>query len=91
MSKFIQLINLDEIKTLRITCKCGAFWSVPTHLGENEFPRKCNYCKGEKGGIPYLRAERLKKLLEEIEWAQNSLGGFKISIELETEVEKSPK
>jgi hypothetical protein len=85
MSKFIQLINLDEIKTLRVTCKCGAYWSVPVPLGKNELPRKCNYCKGEKDVIPSPRAERLKKLVQEIEWAQNGLENFRISIELETE------
>ena len=46
MAKFIQLINLDEIKTLRITCgKCHAHWLVPVPLGENALPKRCNYCK----------------------------------------------
>ncbi|MCK4827442.1 hypothetical protein KA005_67555 [bacterium] len=85
MAKFIQLINLDEIKALRITCeKCHSYWSVIS-LGGNEFPRKCNYCKGEKDVIPSSRAERLKKLVQEIEWAQNGLENFRVSIELETE------
>ena len=97
MPKFIQLINLDEIKALRITCgKCHAYWSVPMPLEDNELPNKCNYCKTEKGKdvvIPFPTVERLKKLLEEIEWAQNKLENcnFKISIELETEKGKPPE
>ncbi len=57
-------------------------------LGENELLNKCNYCKEKESVIPSNKVERLKKLFQEIEWAQNSLEGFKISIELETEVEK---
>lgn len=86
MSKKIQLTDLDEIKTLRITCEtCGAYWSAPLSLGDNPLQRKCNYCKGEKNGIPVPNADRLKKLFQEIEWAQGNLKGFNISIELETE------
>ena len=86
MSKFIQLINLDEIETLRITCGvCGAYWSVPVPLGDNELPNKCRYCKGEENVIISADVKRFKKLLEEINWAQNKLKDGKISIELETE------
>ena len=86
MAKSIQLIDLNEIKTLRITCgKCHAYWSVPVSLGEKKLPRKCNYCKGEKDVIPTTQAEKLEKLTQEIQWAQNSIEGFKVSIELETE------
>ena len=57
MAKFIQLINLDEIKTLRITCeKCHEHWSVPVPLGDNELPNKCYYCKGKGTAI---KPERL--------------------------------
>ena len=91
MSKLINLINLDEIKTLRITCgECKSYWSIPVLLGENAVPNKCNYCKDEKGEqnlFPHPQADRLKKLLKEIEWAQSGLNGFNVSFELEIEKE----
>ena len=87
MAKLINLINLDEIKTLRITCeKCHAYWSVPVPLGNNKLLTKCNYCETV---IPADRLENIKGLLEKIENIQRFLEGFKISIELEIEGRKS--
>lgn len=89
MSKFIQLIDLDEIKTLRVTCEeCHAYWSVPVPLGKNELPNKCNYCKEKEAVIPNNHLEYIEGLLKNIDNIHKFLKGFKISIELETEKEK---
>jgi len=85
MSKLINLINLDEIKTLRITCgECDEYWSLPVSSGKDKLQKKCN-CSG-----PSIREHDLgyiKGLLENIDSLQKFLENFKISIELETEVE----
>ena len=91
MSKFIQLINLNEIKALRVTCKCGAYWSVPMQLGNNELPNKCNYCKGQGTVIPPERLGYIKGLLKNIDDIHKHLENYNISIELETEKEKTLK
>ena len=88
MAKFIQLINLDEIKTLRITCeKCHTYWSVPIKpIGDNHPPKKCIYC-GDK--VPHKDIDELSYKINYI--LQDVLKDFKISIELETEKEKPKK
>ena len=90
MSKFIQLIDINEIKAFRITCvKCGKYWAGPVSLGKNKIPNICNYCNDEsKTLFPKPHAERIEKLLHEIKWAQSGLNGFQISFELETETQK---
>ena len=87
MTKLINLINLDEIKTLRVTCeKCHAFWSIPVPLGENKLLKKCNYCETE---IPNGHLNYIEELLDQIKNIQKYLKNFNISIELEIEKDKS--
>lgn len=87
MAKLINLIDLNEIKTLRITCgNCDSYWSVPVPLGKNKLLEKCNYCETV---IPNDRLENIKGLLEKIENIQKFLKDLKVSIELEIEGRKS--
>ena len=89
MAKFIHLINLDEIKVLRITCeKCHASWSVPVESGENNLQKKCN-CNAAI--IPNNHLKYIEELLNNKCSIQKYLKGFKISIELEIEKEEPPK
>jgi hypothetical protein len=68
MAKFIQLINLDEIKILRITCgKCGAYWSVPIETTGKNPPAKCIYCKTE---IPQSEIVQLSQTIKDIQNAK---------------------
>lgn len=70
MSKFIQLINLDEIKTLRITCgKCGAYWSVPIGSERELVPAGCIYCEAE---IPQSEIVELSQKIKDIQDAKVS-------------------
>lgn len=85
MAKFIQLINLDEIKALRITCECSAYWSGPIELIGDDLLVKCTSCMAE---IP---RKDIKELSQKINHIQKSFKDWKGSIELEIEVEKPSK
>jgi hypothetical protein len=82
MAKFIRLIDLDELKALRITCgRCHAYWSVPiTPMGNNSPPKKCIYCEAE---IPLKDINELSKKINYI--LEEVLKNWKVSIELEAE------
>jgi hypothetical protein len=83
MAKFLHLINLDEIKVLRITCeKCHASWSVLVESGESDLQKKCN-CNAAV--IPNNHLKYIVELLKNKCSIQKYLKGFKISIELEKE------
>lgn len=81
MSKLIRVVNLDEVKELRITClKCGAFWSVPIPLTEETTQKKCFTCSTV---IPRTHLEHVLKISDEIESIRKHIKDFSVSIELE--------
>lgn len=69
MPKFIQLIDLDEIKTLRVTCKCGSYWSVPIESKGKLPPAECIYCQAE---IPQSEIIQLSQKIKDIQDAKVS-------------------
>ena len=80
MGKIIHLINLDEIKALRVTCgDCGAYWSVSIEPKEELPPAECIYCKS---AIPH---KDIYQLSQKINHILNFFKDWKGSIELETE------
>lgn len=69
MSKLVQLIGLDEIETLRITCKCGAYWSVSIKPKEKVPPSECIYCGAE---IPQSEIVELSQKIKNMKEAKVS-------------------
>jgi hypothetical protein len=87
MSKHIQLIDLDEIETLRITCKgCDEYWPVFVKSEKYEFQKKCS-CNGPV--IPDNSLEYIEGFIKNIKSIKKYLKDFKISIELETQNPKT--
>jgi len=43
MTKTTYITKLEEIKGLKIVCKCGATWFVP--IGKGLPPKKCFSCE----------------------------------------------
>lgn len=81
MAKFIYLINLDEIKALRITCgKCYSYWSVPIEpIGNDPSPTRCIYCKAE------MPQRDITGLTQKLNHIRTFLKSWEVSIELEIE------
>ena len=89
MPKSICLINLEEIKTLRITCpKCHAYWALPIEkIGDSYLVEKCFYCDTSmKRSI-----EDIKRLLETIKHIQDFSNEWQGSFEIEIEKKSSEK
>jgi hypothetical protein len=74
MSKHIQLIDLDEIETLRITCKgCDEYWPVFVKSEKYEFQKKCS-CNGPV--IPDNSLEYIEGFIKNIK----SISRFRLNL-----------
>lgn len=90
MPRNIQLIDINEIKALRITCKkCNAYWSIPIKP-KKKFTEKCLYCDAR---LPddinqlSLQIENIQSILEGK--IKHSLEKWAGSVEFEVDEEKT--
>lgn len=79
MTKTIYITKLEEIKGLKIVCKCGATWFVP--IGKGLPPKKCFSCETQIDGSRILAtSEKIRELS-----AISAEADFKVLIETEFE------
>lgn len=81
MTKTIFVTDLSEVKSVKISCNCGAQWFIP--VGNTSSPKQCFKCGKE---LPYLA---IKQVIAGIATISEASKQSDFIAEIETEEEKT--